>query len=139
MATIWSTANTTVDANGFVKSASPIVKLFSNHVELNEEAALQPITFERVSVGHYLIKGSTGLADDGWWIEVPMDANGNKICAVEYQTLKNGDIEVKTFKHKFDIETALIIADINNPIDIPENSRGQQRWIDIRLNQLAEV
>lgn len=139
VATVWSSANTTVDANGFVKSASPIVKLFSNHVELNEEAALQPITFERVSVGHYLIKGSTGLADDGWWIEVPIDTNGNKICAVEYQTLKNGDIEVKTFKHKFDIETALIIADINNPIDIPENSRGQQRWIDIRLNQLTEV
>ncbi|MHC3104356.1 phage tail fiber protein, partial [Acinetobacter nosocomialis] len=34
-----TSANTTVDANGFIKSASPVVKLFADKIELNEEAA----------------------------------------------------------------------------------------------------
>ena len=48
-------ANTTVDANGFIKVASPIVKLFSDHIESNEEAALQNISFERIRI--FYIKG----------------------------------------------------------------------------------
>lgn len=30
--------NTSVDANGFLKSASPVVKLFNDHIELNSDA-----------------------------------------------------------------------------------------------------
>ncbi|NUL19828.1 hypothetical protein HUN27_23575, partial [Agrobacterium tumefaciens] len=59
--------NTTIDANGFIKAASPIVKLFAEKIELNDEAAEQPITFEKIDVGHYLVKGSSGFAKDGWW------------------------------------------------------------------------
>ncbi|HDX6161365.1 TPA: phage tail protein, partial [Acinetobacter baumannii] len=64
----------------------------------------------------------------GWYIEIPKDANGNTVVAVVYETLENGDISIKTFKRKFDIETAAIIADLSNPLEIPEG-----RWIDIRL------
>ena len=131
-------ANTTVDAGGFIKVASPIVKLFADHIELNEEAAEQDISFEKINVGHYLIKGSSGFSSDGWWFNVPVDSNGNKIVASTHKTLKNGTLEVKTYKRKFDIETASIVPDLDNPIDIPSSSSGEQRWIDIRLNEIPK-
>lgn len=131
--TIYSTENTTVDANGFIKKASPIVKLFADKIELNDEAKQQNIEFEKLGVGDYLIKGSTGFAQEGWYIETPKDANGNVLFSVIYKTLENGDISVKTYKKKFDLETASIVADLDNPVDITEN-----RWIDLRLQELPQ-
>lgn len=135
---IWSTSaqifnshNATVDSNGFIKAASPIVRLFAEKIELNDEAAEQDITFEKVDVGHYLIKGRSGFAQQGWYIETPKDANGNILFAVNYEQLENGDIEVKTYKKKFDLESASIVADLENPMDIT-----QDRWIDIRLQEV---
>ena len=125
-----STANTTTDANGFIKAASPIVKLYANSIELNEDAKEQPITFERLGTGDYLLKGSLGLAQEGWYIEIPKDANGNTVVAVLYETLENGDISIKTYKRKFDFEIAAVVADLDNPLDIPVG-----RWIDIRLHE----
>jgi hypothetical protein len=126
-------ANTTIDSNGFVKNASPIVKLFLDKVELNEEAQLQEITFEKLGIGDYLIKDSSGFSQEGWYVETPKDANGNVLFSVIYTTLENGDISVKTYKKKFDLETASIIADLDNPVDITEN-----RWIDLRLQELPQ-
>ena len=125
--------NTTTDSNGFIKAASPIVKLFADKIELNDEAQLQEITFEKSGVGDYLIKGSTGFAQEGWYIETPKDANGNVLFSVIYTKLENGDISVKTYKKKFDFETVSIVADLDNPVDIAEN-----RWIDIRLQELPQ-
>lgn len=125
--------NTTTDGNGFIKAASPIVKLFNDHIELNDEAERQPITFDKLGTGDYLVKGSLGFAQEGWYIEVPKDANGNTIVAVVYDTLENGDISIKTYKRKFDFELAAVVADHENPMDIPEG-----RWIDIRLHEEPE-
>ncbi|WP_252717507.1 phage tail fiber protein [Acinetobacter soli] len=125
--------NTTIDANGFIKSASPIAKLFADKVEPNNEAAEQNIVFQKIDVGHYLIKGSSGFAQQGWYIETPKDANGNILFAVNYEQLENGDIEVKTYKKKFDLESASIVADLENPVDI-----AQDRWIDIRLQEVPK-
>ncbi|QQN40561.1 phage tail protein [Acinetobacter sp. CS-2] len=125
--------NTTVDSNGFIKAASPIVKLFSEKIELNDEAQKQEIVFEKLGTGNYLIKGSTGFAQEGWYIETPKDANGNVLFSVIYKTLENGDISVKTYKKKFDFETVSIVTDLENPIDITEN-----RWIDLRLQELPQ-
>ncbi|QRN17713.1 hypothetical protein [Acinetobacter baumannii] len=134
---LWHTGITTIDSNGFIKAASPIVKLFADKIELNDEAAEQPITFEKLGIGHCLIKGSSGFAKDGWWIEIPTDTHGNKICAVEYQTLENGDLEIKTFKKKLN-EEGDIVANLDAPIDIPNNANGEPRWIDIRLNEIKK-
>ncbi|AVI32578.1 phage tail protein [Acinetobacter baumannii] len=128
--TVKSTKNTTIDANGFLKSASPVVKLFKDHIELNSDAEKQPIEFKKVDVGDYLLKGSLGFAQEGWYIEVPKDANGNTIVAVVYDTLENGDLSIKTYKRKFDFELAAVVADLEIPTDIPEG-----RWIDIRLHE----
>ncbi|MEI2556488.1 phage tail protein [Acinetobacter pittii] len=125
-----TTANTTVDANGFIKSASPVAKLFADSIELNDDAQKQPITLEKLGVGDYLIKGSLGFAQEGWYIEMPKDANGNMLVAVAYKQLENNDISIKTYKKKFDIETASIVPDLENPVDIPEG-----RNIDIRFHE----
>lgn len=135
---ILHSANTTVDANGFIKKASPIIRLFVDKIEPNDEAAEQPLSFEKLDIGHYLVKGSSGFAKEGWWIEIPTDTHGNKICTVEYQTLKNGDLEIKTFKKKLD-EEGNIVANLDAPIDIPNNANGEPRWIDIRLNSIKKT
>ena len=128
-----TTANTQVDPNGFIKAASPIVSLYADKIELNDEAKQQSITFEKLGVGDYLVKGSSGFAQEGWYIETPKDANGNVLFSVIYKTLENGDISIKTYKKKFDFETVSIVADLDNPVDITEG-----RWIDLRLQELPQ-
>lgn len=130
---IHTSRNTTTDSNGFVKSASPIVKLFADKIELNDEAQRQNVEFEKLGVGDYLIKGSSGFAQKGWHIETPKDANGNVLFSVIYDTLENGDISVKTYEKKFDLKTASIVADLEKPVDITTG-----RWIDIRLQELPK-
>ena len=125
----------TVDANGVIKKASPIVRLFADKIELNDEAEEQVnITFEKLDVGDYLIKGSTGFAQEGWYIETPKDANGNVIVAVVYEQLKNNDIRVKTYSKMVDKITGDVVPNTKEPKDIPPT-----RWIDIRLNELPDI
>ncbi|WP_284090486.1 hypothetical protein [Acinetobacter pittii] len=130
--------NATIDGNGFIKAASPVIKLFADKIEPNDEAAEQPLSFEKLGIGHYLVKGSSGFAKDGWWIEIPTDTHGNKICAVEYKTLENGDLEIKTFKKKMNDEGD-IVANLDAQIEIPKNANGEPRWIDIRLNSIKKT
>ena len=128
----YHTGNVIKDGNGFLKGASPVIRLFANTVELNNEARQQNIEFEKLSVGDYLIKGSSGFAQDGWYIETPKDANGNVLVAVVYKQLENGDISVKTYDYMLN-KKGRIVADTETPLDIPEN-----RWIDIRLQELPQ-
>ncbi len=125
--------NTSVDSNGFIKAASPIIKLFAEKITPNEEASQQEPSFEKVDVGHYLLKNTEGFSDDGWYIEMPKDANGNVLVAVQYQQLEDNTIEVKTFVKKFDEETGDIVPNLEKPRDIPAG-----RWIDIRLKALTQ-
>lgn len=131
--TVYSTNNTTIDSNGFIKSASPIVKLFAEKIELNEEAKQQDPLFEKLDIGHYLIKNTLGFSELGWYIEMPKDANGNVLVAVQYEQLEDQTIEVKTFAKKFDEETGDIVPNLEKPRDIPSG-----RWIDIRLQEMPE-
>lgn len=130
--TFKTTQNTTVDGNGFIKNASPIVKLFADKIELNNDAQQQNIEFEKLGVGDYLVKGSSGFAQEGWYIETPKDANGNLLVAVVYEQLANGDISVKTYDYMLN-KKGRIVADTETPLDIPEN-----RWIDLRLQELPQ-
>ncbi|WP_312971046.1 pyocin knob domain-containing protein [Acinetobacter gerneri] len=129
----WTSKNTTVDSNGFIKAASPIIKLFADKIEANDEALEQNPVFEKVDVGHYLIKDTEGFSDNGWYIEMPKDANGNVLVAVQYQQLEDNTIEVKTFAKKFDEETGDVVPNLAKPRDIPAD-----RWIDIRLKEFPE-
>ncbi|MFV8994101.1 prophage tail fiber N-terminal domain-containing protein, partial [Serratia fonticola] len=105
-ATVWHTLNTTVDANGFIKKASPIVKLFGNgQCELNDES--QGVTTERISVGVYRVSGVLGFNGDGAWggagngIEIPVDDNKRPLIWVESKVLPDGDIEIRTYHRTY--------------------------------------
>lgn len=127
-----TTKNTSVDPNGFIKNASPIVSLYANKIESNDEAKLQDITFEKLGVGDYLVKSSTGFAQEGWYIEMPKDANGNVLVAVVYEQLENNDISVKTYDYMLN-KKGRIVPDLETPLDIPST-----RWIDLRLQALPQ-
>lgn len=131
---IYTTANTTVDANGFVKKASPIVQLYADKIEINDEASQQAISFEKLDTGSYLVKGSLGFAQEGWYIEMPKDANGNVLVAVVYKQLENNDISIKTYAKKLDEETGDVVPNLLKPRDIPEN-----RSITLRLQELPKL
>ena len=125
--------NTIKDSNGFIKGASPVIQLFSDKISANQEALEQEPTYEKVDVGHYLIKNTLGFSELGWYIEMPKDANGNVLVAVQYEQLEDQTIEVKTFAKKFDEETGDIVPNLEKPRDIPSG-----RWIDIRLKALPQ-
>lgn len=130
---VYTDKNTSTDSNGFIKAASPVVRLFADKIEMNDEAAQQSITFEKLGVGDYLVKGSLGFAQEGWYIEMPKDANGNVLVAVVYEQLANNDISVKTYDYMLN-KKGRIVPDLETPLDIPET-----RWIDLRLQALPQT
>lgn len=126
--------NTLKDANGFIKAASPVVDLYDKEMILNDDAKKQGgITFEKLGVGDYLVKGSLGFAQEGWYIEMPKDANGNVLVAVVYEQLANNDLSIKTYAKKFDDETGDIVPNLLKPRDILTD-----RFISLRLHELPK-
>ncbi|WOB89501.1 hypothetical protein P3L44_12295 [Providencia sp. PROV175] len=144
--TVYSTANTTKDSNGNLKAASPVVKLFADNIELNEES--EGVEMEHLGVGHYLIKGVVGFNADGAWginngFVIPQDHNGKNMVLIDYEVRPDGDIEVfvfhqqnadmperfqnKRIKH-FDEEGVPVYFENYEPCDVPES-----RWIDMRV------
>lgn len=126
------TGNTTVDANGFLKNASPILHLFSDTYTVNEEA--EGVHAVRLSTGVYKIVGSLGFSEDGWYIEGPKDANGRMKFWLDYDQDLNGIITIKTTHREFTEGPASqrnIIPGVKDgdPIDIPVG-----REITVRLS-----
>ncbi|WP_272691199.1 phage tail fiber protein, partial [Providencia sp. PROV132] len=96
----YTTKNTTKDANGNLKAASPIVKLFADDIELNDES--EGVEMEHLGVGHYLIKGVVGFNADGAWginngFVIPQDHNGKNMVLIDYEVRPDGDIEIFVF------------------------------------------
>lgn len=119
-----TSANTTVDSNGFVKAASPILRLFGDG---SIEEPVQPTGAEvaRVSAGLYQISSTLGLAQEGWQIEVPRDHNGNILCHVA-TAWAAGVLTVTVSEPLWD--NGRWVA--GDPVDVPAG-----RWIDIRLHE----
>ena len=133
-AKVYTDKNVTKDSNGFLKGASPVIDLYDNKIGLNHDAEQQGgIMFEKLGVGDYLVKGSLGFAQEGWYIETPKDANGNVLVAVVYEQLANNDISIKTYAKKFDDETGDIVPNLLKPRDIPTG-----RFISLRLHELPK-
>jgi hypothetical protein len=140
---IYSGYNVTVDANGFLKSASPIVKLFGNGAcELNVESL--GVETERVGEGVYRISGTLGFNADAQWggpdggIEVPLDRNKQPLIWVDYEVEPTGDLLIKTYHRTHPAAPAfarneVLGYDEGMPIDIPEG-----RWIDLRVEMPEE-
>lgn len=122
-ARVLSTADTTVDSNGFVKAASPIVRLYSDRIE--EPVQPTGAVMRREDVGVYRLAGTPGLAQEGWRIEVPRDHNGNRLCHVGTDW-RNGILTVTVATPLWDAGRWVA----GDPIDVPKG-----RWIDIRLHE----
>ncbi|HIE0660091.1 TPA: hypothetical protein ACXJEZ_002607 [Providencia rettgeri] len=143
---VWHNRNTTKDSNGNLKAASPVVKLFADNIELNEES--EGVEMEHLGIGHYLIKGVVGFNADGAWginngFVIPQDHNGKNMVLIDYEVRPDGDIEVfvfhqqnadmpKRFQNKrikhFDEEGVPVYFENYEPCDVPES-----RWIDMRV------
>lgn len=136
---IWTecktSANTTIDGNGFIKAASPIIKLFAESIETNTQSAEQQPQFIKNGLGDYTITGTSGLAQEGWYINMPTNANNIVKCNVEYEAVEQADgtfnINIKTFEPRYKLDENGEFVSIGAPCDIPDG-----RWINIRLNEL---
>ncbi|WP_323638755.1 hypothetical protein [Pectobacterium polonicum] len=135
---LWTNRNTTVDANGFLKTASPIVKLFADGTsELNTES--EGVVTERVSTGVYKISGCLGFNSDPLWggidggVEIPLDINKQPLIWVKTSVEEDGSIIIETYHRthsdspKF-AQNNIEGAESGQPIDIPAG-----RWIDVRV------
>ncbi|MFK5754808.1 phage tail protein [Escherichia coli] len=94
--------NTTVDANGFIKSASPVVNIYANgRYETNDES--EGVSVNRLAVGEYLITGCLGLNSDASWggidggFEIPVDRNKQPRLWLNYEVNSDGSILMKTY------------------------------------------
>lgn len=100
--TLYDDKNTVVDSNGFIKQASPVVKVFSNgKYETNDES--EGVTVTRLDIGQYLIEGCKALNSDAAWggidggFEIPTDRNKQPLIWLDYEVSADGSILVKTY------------------------------------------
>lgn len=136
-------ANATVDGNGFIKKASPIVEILTDgNFRTNSES--EGAYVYRLSEGVYRIDGVLGFNSDPAWggtdggIEIPLDNNKNPLVWVDYKVLEDGSIIIKTF-HRENPTAPSFARNIKEgykdgqPIDIPEG-----RFLSVRV-QMPEV
>ncbi|MEQ5221061.1 hypothetical protein ABN242_03300 [Providencia alcalifaciens] len=152
--TLYGTLNTTKDSNGNLKAASPIIKVFSDHIELNDES--EGIELEKLGAGRYKLKGTLGMNSDASWggynggLVAPLGINGLELLWVDYKVLPDGDIILETnYRKHSDLPPPVLLKrlitypefmDENGnelesyaPVDIPNG-----HWIDVRVNMPSD-
>lgn len=152
--TLWGTSNTTVDSQGNIKKASPVIKVFAGHIELNDES--EGITLEKISTGRYKLKGTLGMNSDASWggynggIVIPKGINGLELVWADYKVLADGDIIIETHYRKHtDLPPPILLKRLTTypefmdekgnelesyaPCDIPAG-----HWIDVRVNMPSD-
>lgn len=140
----WNTGNTTVDASGFIKKASPIVRIcdpglstrddlsdgftVAGYGAVNDEAA--GVVVERIELGRYRILGSLGLSVEGWQVNSPSDRNGGKLLGLASgENQADGSIIVEFRKARYTLSAEGDLEQVPGPlIEAPLDS-----WIDVRL------
>ncbi|MBQ0210082.1 hypothetical protein J7S50_12815 [Providencia rettgeri] len=100
VAKVYSDLNTTKDSNGNLKAASPIVKVFADHIENNDES--EGVTLKKLHTGIYQLHGVLGLHSDASWgginggITIPCGINQLPLVYALYDVLEKGE------QHPFD-------------------------------------
>ncbi|MBG2969590.1 hypothetical protein I4907_03050 [Proteus mirabilis] len=135
---IWSSGNTTVDSNGFIKRASPVININPDGTfTTNDES--EGATVTRVAQGEYLIEGVLGFNSDAGWggvdggIEIPLDVNKQPLIWVDSEVMEDGSILVRTYHRTHPNAPKFARNDIDgykdgDPIDIPDG-----RFISVRV------
>ncbi len=133
-----TTLNTTVDSNGFLKTASPVVKIFgSGKCETNLESVGCTVT--RLAKGEYLVEGCQGLNSDAAWggidggFDIPTDRNKQPLVWLDYEVNADGSVLVKTYHRTHPESPAFArneLQGINDgdPVDIPSD-----QFISVRV------
>lgn len=141
-------AGMVTDSNGYLKAASPVIRLKGDgSVEFNEEA--EGVTAKRISTGMYRVHGVMGFNADPLWgginggVTVPVDINNQPLIWVDFSVENNGDILLRTYHrtHPDAPEFARNLIGRENeegtftesvkdgePADIPDG-----RWVDLRI------
>ncbi|PAU99995.1 hypothetical protein CBG25_19670, partial [Arsenophonus sp. ENCA] len=138
------------DANGFLKRASPIVKIYPDgSFETNDES--EGVNVQRTGVGKYFISAVVGYNADGAWgvnggVSIPKNINGLELIYVKDKILSNGSIEIQTFHRQhahlpkdfqnwriknFNDNNPVYYTD-GQPCDIPSST-----WLDVRVQMPA--
>ncbi|RSK70449.1 phage tail protein [Enterobacter huaxiensis] len=140
---LWGTKNTTVDASGFIKRSSPVVKVFSGgEYQTNDES--EGCTVTRLATGEYLVEGCEGLNSDAAWggidggFEIPTDRNKQPLIWLDYEVNADGSVLVKTYHRTHPEAPAFArneLQGINDgdPVDIP----GDQ-FVSVRVEMPAD-
>ena len=143
VAEFWSTGNTVVDGNGFLKRASPVVNIFGTGlVETNEES--DGVVVTRISHGEYLIEGCMGLNSDAAWggidggFEIPTDRNKQPLIWLDYEVYADGSVLVKTYHRTHPDAPAFARNEqdgVSNgdPVDIPRD-----QFVSVRVEMPAD-
>ncbi|WP_109850070.1 hypothetical protein [Proteus sp. CA142267] len=153
---ILTTSTTTVDSNGFIKRASPIIDINPDGTfTTNDES--EGATVTRVAQGEYLIEGVLGFnADAGWGgidggIEIPLDVNKQPLIWVNSEVNENGSILVKTYHRTHPNAPKFARNDIDgysdgDPIDIPDGrfisvrvQMPEQSLYNVRMREMEEA
>ncbi|ENZ1393791.1 phage tail protein [Salmonella enterica] len=140
---LWDTKNTAVDSNGFIKQASPVVKIFTDgKYETNDES--EGVTVTRLDVGQYLIEGCKALNSDAAWggidggFEIPTDRNKQPLIWLDYEVNADGSVLVKTYHREHPSAPAFArneragLAD-GEPVDIPA-----YQFVSVRVEMPAD-
>lgn len=150
--TVRDDQNTTIDTNGFIKRASPVIKLFADGTfEVNDESEGCVVT--RNTSGEYLIHGCMGLnADAGWGgidggFEIPLDRNKQPRIWLDYEVSADGSVLIKTYHrthpeapefarnrigHSNDDGSFTELVKNGEPVDIPAGS-----FVSVRVEMPA--
>ncbi|HHE4956068.1 TPA: hypothetical protein ACPEVF_000832 [Proteus mirabilis] len=135
---LWGSSNTTVDSNGFIKRASPVININPDGTfTTNDES--EGATVTRVAQGEYLIEGVLGFNSDAGWggvdggIEIPLDVNKQPLIWVDSEVMGDGSILVRTYHRTHPNAPKFARNDIDgykdgDPIDIPDG-----RFISVRV------
>ena len=140
---LYDDKNTVVDSNGFIKHASPVVKIFTDgKYETNDES--EGVTVTRLDVGQYLIEGCKALNSDAAWggidggFEIPTDRNKQPLIWLDYEVNADGSVLVKTYHREHPSAPAFArnerdgLAD-GEPVDITAD-----QFVSVRVEMPAD-
>ncbi|MEQ5573336.1 hypothetical protein ABN306_10935 [Providencia huaxiensis] len=145
----YSTGNTTKDSNGNLKAASPVIKVFADHIENNDES--EGVELEKLGTGRYKLKGTLGMHSDASWggihggLVVPNGINNLPLVWADFNVLPDGDIVIETRYRKHALHQMLEAQRLMTyPEFLDENNEEREdydycdipngHWIDVRVN-----
>ncbi|HHR6021124.1 TPA: hypothetical protein ACS787_000789 [Providencia alcalifaciens] len=153
VSTVYTTLNTTKDANGNLKAASPVIKVFSDHAETNDES--EGVEVEKLDIGRYKLKGTLGMNSDASWggihggLVVPNGINNLPLVWADFDVLPDGDIIIETRYRKHTLHPRLEAQRLMTyPEFLDENNVEREdydycdipngHWIDVRVNMPSD-